>query len=54
MTCKFTTFFTHTFFFVFFTFLAVHYAHMKTPSQYREIASFQQQAQPWYDASFKY
>ncbi len=54
MTWNFTSFFKCCFFFSFFTFMAVHYAHMKSPSQYREIASMQTHVKPWYDASFKY
>ncbi|HXH30346.1 MAG TPA: hypothetical protein VNJ01_06015 [Bacteriovoracaceae bacterium] len=53
MTWNFKAWFTHFFFFSLFTFMAVHFAHMKSPSQYREIASQQKSAHPWYDASFK-
>lgn len=53
MTSHFTTFWTWCFCFVFFSFLAVHFAHMKAPGQSREIASYHAQAKPWYDASFK-
>ena len=42
----------------FFTFLAVHYAHMKTPALNREIASYTTERNltvvPWYDSSFKF
>lgn len=54
MTYKITDFFTHAFVFMFMSFLAVHYAHMKTPSQERHIASQELQVRPWYDASWKY
>lgn len=40
--------------FVFFSFLAVHFTHMKMSPQTREIASSQVKVTPWYDASFKY
>jgi hypothetical protein len=53
MTCKVSSFFTFAFFFVFFNFLAVHYAHMKTPGQDRGLASEHQVVKPWYDASWK-
>lgn len=55
MTWKFHSFATFAFVFFFSSFLAVHYAVMKTPSPSREIASFgKAPVQPWYDASFKY
>lgn len=40
---------------MFCAFMLVHYAHVKTPSQYRGIASseWQSQAKVWYDASYK-
>ncbi len=47
------TFFTLCFGWVFCCFLAVHFAYVKTPSQYRGIASDKKIATPWYDASFK-
>lgn len=50
---KVTSVFSFFFFFAFFSFLAVHHAHMKTPSQSREIASWGQIERPWYDASYK-
>lgn len=50
---KVTSFFSFCFLFAFWTFMVVHYAHMKTPGQYREVASWSQPAKPWYDASFK-
>lgn len=50
---KVSSFFTFAFFFVFFNFLAVHYAHMKTPAQDRGLASESQVQKPWYDASWK-
>jgi hypothetical protein len=46
-------FFTGMFFFCFFTFMAVHYAYMKTPPLDRSIASFKEQPKPVYDASWK-
>ena len=54
MTYKVTSFFTWCFCFAFWTFMVVHYTHMKTPSQYREIASASSQETPWYDASYKF
>ena len=55
MTCKFSDFFSLSFGFVCCCFLAVHFAHMKTPTSVREIASHETYvAKPWYDASFKY
>ena len=54
MTSKVTTFFVFSFCFMFWTFMAVHHAHMKTPSQSRGIASWTQTSvHPWYDASYK-
>ncbi|HXH76422.1 MAG TPA: hypothetical protein VNJ08_15730 [Bacteriovoracaceae bacterium] len=54
MTWNFSTVISYTFAFFFFSFMAVHFAHMKTPSQYREIASHSSAAKhPWYDAGFK-
>ncbi|MFP5386129.1 MAG: hypothetical protein ACLGHN_08630 [Bacteriovoracia bacterium] len=49
---KVTTFFTFCFSFMFWTFMAVHYGHMKTPTEGRGIASTPE-TRPWYDASFK-
>lgn len=54
MTSKVSTFFTFSFCFMFFAFLAVHHAHMKTPSQGRGIASSKTVVKPWYDASYKF
>jgi hypothetical protein len=54
MTDKFSSFFTASFFFCFFTFMALHYAYMKTPAQDRSIASESEMSKPWYDASWKY
>lgn len=54
MTWNIQTWFTYAFCFVFFNFLAVHYAHMKSPGQTREIASHVKIAEPWYNASYKY
>jgi len=54
MSEKFTAFFLGSFFCCFFTFMAVHYAYMKTPSLDRSIASFKEVPKPWYDASWKY
>lgn len=54
MSYKFTNFCTWAFTFVFFSFLAVHFAHMKSPGQYRGVASSQEVVKPWYNASFKY
>lgn len=52
---SFKSFWTFAFFFIFFNFLAVHYAHMKTPGQDRYVASQQSwSSKPWYDASWKY
>ncbi len=53
MTGKYSTFFTGSFFFFFFAFMAVHYAYMKTPAQDRSIASEHSSQKPWYDASWK-
>lgn len=53
MTWNFSTFLSYAFAFFFFSFLAVHYAHMKTPPQYRGIASQHAVVQPMYDANFK-
>jgi hypothetical protein len=50
---RWTSFLTCTFWLFFMSFLAVHYAYVKTPGQYREIASSHYHAKPWYDASFK-
>lgn len=56
MTCNISTFVTYTCAFFFFSFLAVHYAHMKTPAHSRQMASyeFKLNKRPSYDASFKY
>jgi hypothetical protein len=53
MPCKASSFFTFTFLFTFCSFLAVHYAVMKTPSPWRGIASQQETLHPLYQASFK-
>jgi hypothetical protein len=53
MTWNFSSVLACCFCFVFFSFLAVHHAHMKTPTQYREIASSKPTVHPMYDASFK-
>lgn len=53
MSWKASTFFTFCFCFMFWSVLAVHYSHMKGPSQYREVASFTPEVKPWYDASWK-
>lgn len=50
---KMTDFFTFAFCFVFFSFLAVHFAHMKTPATERSIASQHETIKPWYDSSWK-
>jgi hypothetical protein len=34
-------------------FLATNYAHVKSPWQYREVASWNEPVRPLYDASFK-
>ncbi len=51
---KFTGFCVGGFFVCFFTFMAFHYAYMKTPSLDRSIASYKTIPQPIYDASWKY
>lgn len=48
-----TRFAAYSFLFFFAVFLAVHYAWVKTPSQYRGIASDKSAIYPMYDASFK-
>ena len=48
------SFFTSCFCFAFLSFLAVHYTHMKAPSQNREIANWVTPAPIWYDASYKF
>lgn len=53
MTFKASSIFTFCFCFVAASFLAVHHAHMKSPVQNREIASWTPVAKPWYDASYK-
>ncbi len=53
MTWNFQNVFNTAFCWVFCCFLAVHFAHMKTPSQNREIANFKPVASPVYDSSFK-
>jgi hypothetical protein len=53
MTWKYADFATRCFCFAFLSFLAVHYAHIKTPGQYRGLASDKALVHPWYDASFK-
>ncbi len=53
MTHKLTSYFTSVFCFMFWSFLAVHYTHMKSPNQNREIASWKQAPKPFYDASYK-
>lgn len=50
---KITSFFAFCCFFAFWTFMVVHYAHMKTPFQTREVASWAHPVKPMYDASFK-
>jgi hypothetical protein len=50
---KVTAFFTSCFCVMFWSFLAVHHAHMKTPGQGRDIASSKVTVKPWYDASYK-
>lgn len=47
-------FWTFAFFLVFFNFMAVSYAVLKTPGQDRSIASQYQHKSPWYDAAWKY
>lgn len=48
------SFWAYCFCFVFFSFLAVHFAHMKAaPGQDRYVASSHQVPKPFYDASFK-
>jgi len=47
------SFFTASFFFFFFSFMAVHFAYMKTPTQDRSVASYSHHVKPWYDASWK-
>jgi hypothetical protein len=54
MPSKASDFFAFFFFFVCFNFLAAHYAHMKSPTQERSIASQTTMVKPWYDASWKY
>ncbi len=53
MPYKVTSFFTFCFLFTVCSFLAVHHAHMKSPTQSREIASWGKTVHPWYDASYK-
>ena len=53
MTDHFKSYFQFVFLFTFFSFLGVHYAHMKTPSLSREIASQSPTVVPWYNAGFK-
>lgn len=54
MTWNFQNVFNCAFTWVFCCFLAVHFAHMKSPSQGREIASHKPVPAVYYDASFKY
>ena len=54
MTFKFTDFCTFGFYFFFSAVFAFHFAYMKAPTQNRYVASQEQVAKPWYDASFKY
>lgn len=52
--CKVSSFFTFCFVFAFWTFMAVHHAHMKTPAEGRGIASYKiAPDKPMYDASWK-
>ncbi len=53
MSCNFPSVLTWCFFLVAWTLLATHYAHMKSPWQYREVASWSSPVKPFYDASFK-
>jgi hypothetical protein len=54
MTWNLQTVWTYAFCFCLFSFLAIHFAHMKTPTQFREIASHHSVVKPAYDASWKY
>ncbi|MGE3608728.1 MAG: hypothetical protein AB7I27_03995 [Bacteriovoracaceae bacterium] len=54
MTFSWQSCFTYLFCFFCFSFLALHYASIKTPGQFREIASYSSQLKPWYDASWKF
>lgn len=51
---KFTKLMIWCFICTYWAFMAVHYAHIKTPGQNREVASWKGSNQPLYDASFKY
>jgi len=54
MPVKATSLFAFCFCFMFMCALTVHYSHVKTPGQYRGIASFAHEpVKPWYDASWK-